>query len=336
MNQTATVANATSEPAVNRPAPQLQRPSLVSKIASKYNVDPKLMLSTLKSTAFKQQPDRDSGALEDVTNEEMMMLLIVADQHNLNPFTREIYAFRDRKRGGIVPVVGIDGWARIVNEHPQFDGSEFAYGHLDNGTLEWCECTHYRKDRSHPTAVREFLKECKRNTDNWNGMPSRMLRHRAFIQAARITFGFGGLYDDEEARAIIEGTSSRVSDTTNALGDLNASITTGNKPAALEHNPGESLPGTTIDGEYAEVGERKAEPAPAAKKEAEAAKPSNGGAKAEVGKPPVLPYATVREAIEKAKTIADRMAAEKMILQVADEAQRSELIEIAKLLNAKV
>ena len=26
---------------------------------------------------------------------------------------------------GIVPVVGVDGWARIINNHPQFDGMEF-------------------------------------------------------------------------------------------------------------------------------------------------------------------------------------------------------------------
>ena len=39
------------------------------------------------------------------------------------PFTKEIYAHPDQHKG-IVPVVGVDGWIRIVNEHPQFDGIE--------------------------------------------------------------------------------------------------------------------------------------------------------------------------------------------------------------------
>jgi hypothetical protein len=51
----------------------------------------------------------------------MMALLIVADQYGLNPWTKEIYAFPD-KSNGIVPVVGVDGWARIINTHEQFDG----------------------------------------------------------------------------------------------------------------------------------------------------------------------------------------------------------------------
>ena len=42
-----------------------------------------------------------------------MALLIVADQYGLNPFTREIFAFDD-KRAGIVPVVSVDGWSRIL------------------------------------------------------------------------------------------------------------------------------------------------------------------------------------------------------------------------------
>ena len=43
----------------------------------------------------------------------------------LNPFTKEIYAFPDSKSGGIVPMVSIDGWCRIINEHPQLDGIGF-------------------------------------------------------------------------------------------------------------------------------------------------------------------------------------------------------------------
>lgn len=162
---------------------QPQRVSLLAKMAARYHVEPSKMLDTLKATAFKGQ----------VTNEQMMALLIVADQYGLNPWTREIYAFPDK--GGVVPVVGVDGWARIVNEHPQMDGMEF------DGDAESCTCRIYRKDRSHPISVTEYLSECRRNTPPWNSHPRRMLRHKAMIQCARLAFGFAGIYDEDEDEA---------------------------------------------------------------------------------------------------------------------------------------
>ena len=90
---------------------------LIKKFAERYSFDEEALIDTLKATAFKV----NDGV---VTDAQMMALLIVADQHGLNPFTKEIYAFPDKKNG-IVPVVGIDGWSRILNGHPAFDGMTF-------------------------------------------------------------------------------------------------------------------------------------------------------------------------------------------------------------------
>ena len=65
-------------------------------------------------------------------------------------------------------------------------------------------CTMHRKDRSHPTILTEYMSECRRQSIPWQVTPRRMLRHRAFIQAARITFGFAGIYGEDEARDIIQ------------------------------------------------------------------------------------------------------------------------------------
>ena len=165
------------------------RVSVLANLAGKYSVEPAKLLETLKQTAFRGANDS-----------QMMALCIVADQFNLNPFTREIYAFPD-KSGGIVPVVGIDGWLRRVNEHPQFDGLEFDVEEGDGDKPYSVSCTIHRKDRTHPTSVTEYYSECHRNTDPWNRSPRRMLRHRALIQAARIAFGFGGS-DPDEAEAV--------------------------------------------------------------------------------------------------------------------------------------
>lgn len=147
------------------------------------------LMATLKATAFKGQ----------VSDAQMTTLMLVAQQYNLNPWTREIYAFPD-KNNGIVPVVGVDGWSRIMNEHPQMDGMEFKQDD------ESCTCIIYRKDRSHPISATEYMSECKRTTGPWSSHPKRMLRHKAMIQAARLAFGFGGIYDQDEAERIIEST----------------------------------------------------------------------------------------------------------------------------------
>jgi phage recombination protein Bet len=165
-----------------------QRVSLLAKVASRYGVEPTKMMTTLKATAFKSQTP--------ASDEQMMALLIVADQYGLNPWTKEVYAFPDK--GGIVPVVGVDGWSRIVNEHPQFDGMTLTLS--DDGAA--CTCVMYRKDRAHPISVTEYMAECKRGTQPWTSHPRRMLRHKAMVQCARMAFGFAGIYDPDEAERI--------------------------------------------------------------------------------------------------------------------------------------
>lgn len=148
------------------------------------------LLTTLKATVFKGP----------VSEAQMGALLIVAAQYGLNPFTKEIYAFPD-KQNGIVPVVGVDGWSRIINSRPEFDGMDFSQD------ADSCTCTIYRKDRSHPIKVTEWMAECKRSAGPWLSHPYRMLRHKAMIQCARLAFGFSGIYDEDEAKRIEEATS---------------------------------------------------------------------------------------------------------------------------------
>lgn len=193
--------------------------SLVRKMADRFGVDDDKLLATLKDTAFQQKEGVE------ITSSQMMALFVVADQYKLNPFTRELYAFPDKK--GIVPIVSVDGWSRIINEHPEFDGMTFNYSEnmvVDDSPEEkkpkhkpcpeWCEVVCYRKDRSHPIPVREYFDEVYRPpfkggnywvAGPWQTHTKRMLRHKALIQAARLAFGFAGIYDKDEAERIIDG-----------------------------------------------------------------------------------------------------------------------------------
>lgn len=259
--------NATTQLAERVAPPKPAEHSLIRKIAAKYSIDPEKMLRTLKDTAFRQPPDR-AGNIAEVTNEQMLALLVVADQYGLNPFTRELYAF-PAKGGGIVPIVSIDGWIRIVNEHEQFNGVEFAYGYSETKALEWIEAIMYRRDREHPTRIRELLVECKRGTEPWNTMPSRMLRNRTYVQCARVAFGFAGIFDPEEGLAVLEGESKRVPDASpDQIARINAELGKPPKAAAEAPKPAATVEvAATAPKSEPEAGERPAidaePPAPA-------------------------------------------------------------------------
>jgi phage recombination protein Bet len=167
-------------------------------MASKFSVEPARLLETLKATLMPK-----------ATNEELLSFVVTANQYGLNPFTREIYAFPARN-GGIQPVVSVDGWIRMMNNHASFDGIQFTTEDKDGKPFSVTATIHL-KDRTHPVEVTEYFSECSRNTEPWKVNPRRMLRHKALIQCARVAFGFSGITDEEEAipQAPVNVTPSR-------------------------------------------------------------------------------------------------------------------------------
>jgi phage recombination protein Bet len=204
--------------------------------------EPKLMLLDYMADKYSLKPDEFSKTvkatcgLSTATPEQVAAFLIVAKEYDLNPLTKEIYAFPS-KGGGVVPIVSIDGWVNLVNSNPQCDGFEFEMEHSPDGKLIACTCTMHRKDRSHPVSVTEYLSECKRATDPWK-MEHRMLRHKAMIQAARYAFGFAGIYDEDEGRTIAE------SDSVTVIGPRDSAPPRNIK--TIEHQPSE---GRVVDHE---------------------------------------------------------------------------------------
>lgn len=165
-------------------------------MAARLSVEPDKMLATLKATVFKS-----------ASTEELLALVVVANEYQLNPFLKEIYAF-PAKGGGIVPVISIDGWNKMLIRQDSFDGIEFEFVEGEDGLPYSCTATVFIKNRSHAVKVTEYFAECRRNTDPWNNMPRRMLRHRALCQASRLAFGFAGVYSEDEAKDFIDVTTT--------------------------------------------------------------------------------------------------------------------------------
>jgi phage recombination protein Bet len=164
------------------------QPAIVATMAGKYSIDPSEFEVTLRATIVPKT----------LTNEELAVFLLVADRYGLNPLMRQIYAM-PKKGGGIQPVVAVDGWYSMANDQPQFDGIEFEDRFDDKGAFSGVTCRVWRKDRTRPTDITEWLSECRMNTDPWAKWPRRMMRHKAGIQALRIAFGFSDIVDPDEA-----------------------------------------------------------------------------------------------------------------------------------------
>lgn len=265
-------------------------PSVLVSMADRYGMQPAAFEATVRATVCKGH----------VSREEFAAFLLVAKEHRLNPLTKEIYAF-PAKGGGIQPIVSIDGWARIINEHPQCDGVEFT-DVRDGAELLAVECRIYRKDRSRPTCVTEYMAECRRSTDVWKQWPARMLRHKALIQCARYAFGFSGIVDpDEYERSFDPPPRNPVTRRLHAGFD---------DPAEIGSATAQSGP-EAADAEFSDVapaGETAATAAPAQSDEAPGSAGDDGGAAGSTDAPPPQEQSSdTRRPARTSLTLAERI-----------------------------
>ena len=169
-------------------APPIHQLSIVSTVGERYGMQARAFMIALRETVIPKE----------ATDGQVAAFLVVCNEYKLNPLTKEIYAFL-AKGGNVVPMVSVDGWINLMNSHPAMNGIEFEDIMGQDGKLAAIEATIWRKDRTKPVKVIEYMSECKRDTDPWKRTGSRMLRHRALIQCARYAFGFSGIYaaDDD-------------------------------------------------------------------------------------------------------------------------------------------
>lgn len=187
-----------NQPVKNMVIPEsdrLAKLDLVKGMSRDAQLDPNAFISTVMRQCFDVE----------VTKEQFLSFLMVANEYGLNPLTKEIHGFA--KGGKVVPIVGIDGWLSMINKRPELDGIEYEDHRNETGGIEAITCVIYRKDRDRPTRVTEYLAECRMDTAPWKKWPTRMLRHKATIQCARTSFSFSGIYDPDEGQRIMQGES---------------------------------------------------------------------------------------------------------------------------------
>lgn len=181
--------------------------SLLSVMGARYGLEPQKMLQSLRETYFKP-----SGNEPPLTNEEIAAALVVCHRYELDPFLREVHV--TRSRGRLLTMVGLDGWLKVakretVDGKTVYDGMgkpEFTFS--EDGELESCSVTVYRKDQSNPVTGICFMSEWKKDSPTWNAQPRHMLMVKAIKLALRLAFNISG-FDLEEPEEVPFVASSR-------------------------------------------------------------------------------------------------------------------------------
>jgi len=147
------------------------------------------MLNTLRNTVAPG-----------LTDSEFALFAEIVKSTGLNPVTKEVWAI---KAGGRLQLMtGINGFLRIANSHPMFDGMEVEFD-KDGDRIVAATAKVYRKDRRFPAVATAFMAEYGKPTPIWKQMPSVMLAKCAKSLAIREAFvqELGGLYTQEEMPA---------------------------------------------------------------------------------------------------------------------------------------
>lgn len=135
------------------------------------------------------------------TNAEMTVVSSIFAKYDLNPFIREGHAFVSG--GKLQVMIGLDGWIKIANRHPEFDGYEQFDNFDDKGELVSVTTKIYVKNRRFPTPHTEYMKEAfVPASPAWKKYSYRMLAGKSLGQCVRKAFGISEVLDDDEASRI--------------------------------------------------------------------------------------------------------------------------------------
>lgn len=140
------------------------------------------MINTLKDTVCK-------GA----TNAQFRMFAEVCKATGLSPWLKEIWFVP-----GVGVMAGRDGYLRVANEHPMFDGMDTKVERDAQSKPVKATCSVYRKDRSHPITCEAYYNEYKKSGNVWQTYPSAMISKVAEVLALKRSFSINGVVTEEE------------------------------------------------------------------------------------------------------------------------------------------
>ena len=196
-----------------------------------------------------------SGDANTVTDQELMMFMMMCKGNHLNPWNREAYCIKYGTQPATM-VIGKDAFMKRASGSPEYDGMTSGIVVLNNETGEieyrtgtsvieesekiiggWAEV--FRKDRTHSTRIEvSFTEYAGRKKDGslnnqWVTKPATMIRKVAQVQALREAFpeSLSNLYTSEE-QGIDEPTGSVIEQPAEATAE--PTLATKAEPAEAE------------------------------------------------------------------------------------------------------
>src|ERR1700689_4280790 len=195
------------------------------------NVMSQKLLSPRKSMENKIVPSQELDDLElkksdlraivpnGTTDSELKIFYLNCKSSGLNPFMKEILLIKSNS--GSTTVTTRDGYLKIANSNPHFDGLEgdciyegdilarrsdgsihITYGEnhfkFDRNKLIGAFANVYRKDRSKASSVFVNMKDYNKSTKVWEQYPNSMILKVAEAMALKRAFAISGLVTQEE------------------------------------------------------------------------------------------------------------------------------------------
>ncbi len=169
----------------------------LSIIAASTGVSEQEVTDVLKGMIISAKNQHGSVA----TNAEMAVVSSIFAKYDLNPFVKEGHAFVSG--GKLQVMIGLDGWIKIANRQPDFDGYEQFDNFDSDGKLISVTTKIYVKNRRFPTPHTEYMEEAfQPKSDAWKKYQNRMLAGKSLGQCVRKAFGISEVVDDDEASRI--------------------------------------------------------------------------------------------------------------------------------------
>lgn len=181
---------------------------LSSRLAVDLGVDVEQVFDVIRHNIISV-PKGDAPA----TNGEVFHVMSVMDRYKLDPFVRQIYAFRHK--GKLCVMVGYDGWVSMAHRTPGFQGVTYEYPKgvdalvksADGKAESWplVIATAQSSDRlptTRPCFFREWYVPQAQTPGCWQKQPTHRHLQKAFTMVVREHCGIVGLMDETDVEML--------------------------------------------------------------------------------------------------------------------------------------
>lgn len=137
---------------------------------------------------------------------ELVGICGICLKYQINPLVDgELHIMVNQRNGAVTPILGVNGFHRIMSSDPRFRKITFEYSqdYINLGVIKvngievpkWCpmwirgNLTTVIDGKEYTSSRTEFFSDCVKNSNGWQQSPARMLHHRCMAQLVRSVLG---------------------------------------------------------------------------------------------------------------------------------------------------